>query len=231
MSGLNLGIAKGHFVGLRIATKIGAEVAKRKVTYIPGYTRNDGKAIPACCKMQAFVNHPRKDEGSIYTVTAWGKLADRCAKGMSPGKEFHADVRIESYYGRVWNNAGTLLTNPDGSEVKVLKHNFIIEDMRFGADGNKFVESDIAAGKRPQNWNDGGPGTEAWLAVLKARNDYTYDGTSDTFGYAKVVKPNTATAAAGAGLPAEVENATGGEALKEAFGKMGDAVVDLKEPF
>ena len=223
--GLNQGIAKGHLIGLRVASPLESDVdiTKRRVTYIPAYIRADGKPIRSLCKVTAFVNHKGSDKASLFTLSAWGKLADIFARGMSPGKEFYADVRIESYYANVYNKAGQKVLNPDGTDLQVLKHSYIVEDFLFGDDSKKYIDHEILNGKRPENWNDGAEGSAAWKAVLDRRNATQYQDGKATFGYAKVIK-RTVTAApqtTAGNLPNEVANAAGNaEALSKSFGNM-----------
>lgn len=200
MAGLNVGLASANFIGCRVATQLGCEVNRRQVTYIPAYVKN-GKNISPCAKITAFVND-LNGGSNVYTFTAWGKLADACAKSMSPGKEFHCEATPESYDARVWDTEGNVILKADGSPLTVRKINFVITRIRFGADSNKLITAEIAAGRRPTNWNDNGPGREAFVAMLKAEHAKGYDGVSGTYGHAKVIKaaggaPVTATAGTG----------------------------------
>lgn len=221
----NEGVAKGHLVGLRVATPVGADVSKRRVIYTPGYIRADGKAIGQLCKVTCFLNHGKKanDKASLFTIHAWNKLADVFARGMSPGKELYAEVRMESYYSNVYNKGGQQLMNQDGTAVQVLKHTFTVTDFKFGDDSRKFINDEILNGKRPENWNDGAEGTAAWRAVLDRRNAAQYVDGRETFGYARVIKKTTTNTATGTGLPADVQTAAdqAGQ-LKESFGNMGE---------
>lgn len=234
--GSNQGKAKGHLVGLRVATQIGCETAKRKVTYIPGYIRGDGKQIQACCKVTAFINHEKDYGSSIFVVTGWGKLADILAKGMSPGKEFYADVRIKSYYGNVYNNAGHQVMNPDGSQLQTLRHNFVIEDFLFGDDGRNFIDNDILMKKRPANWNtEAGKG--AWLNILERRNAAVHVPGQATYGYAKVTMNKAATGQApvqtNTGMVTEAEVRAAAEqanALKTSFDQTNGAGEQAGQP-
>jgi hypothetical protein len=189
MAGLNRGLTQGMFIGCRVATQLGCDLNKRQVRYVPGYTNTSGKAVQAKCTVTAFVNDDRGN-ATTYDFVMWGKLADAAAKSLSPGKEFHCLVAPESYLGRVWDKTGNLVTNPDGTELKVRKTNYKITKMIFGADAQKFVDYEIQNRLRPVNWNDGGAGTEAWKTLLKAKHAYVYDGVSPEFGYAKVISPS-----------------------------------------
>lgn len=188
MAGLNVGMGSATFIGCRVATQLGCENNRRQVVYIPAYNKN-GKDISACCKITAFVNELRGG-ANVHTFTAWGKLADACAKSMSPGKEFHCHARPESYDGRVFDGDGNVILKADGSKLTVRKTNFVITSIRFGADSEKLIAAEITAGRRPVGWNDNGPGSEAFRAMLKAEHAKTYDGTSKTYGHSRVL--NTA---------------------------------------
>lgn len=208
MAGTSIGMGTIMLVGMRVSVP---------PTFIPGYTKPDGKEINPCLKVRAYVNR-KNGRSDIYDVRMWGNLAITGAKSLSVGKEFHARLRPESYEGRVWKDKGaTLLTNSDGTDVKVLKHSFVVEDIVFGAESNKHITEEIAAGKRPANWNDGGEGSKAYKAVLIARKEFKYDGTSKTFGYAKVQKNGTSHAPE-APLQNQVATAANNPALQQAFG-------------
>jgi len=208
MAGTSIGMGTVTLVGLRVSVP---------PTYIPGYTKPDGKKVNPCLKVRAFINNKR-GKSDIYDIRMWGPLADTGAKSLSVGKEFHATLRPESYEGRVWKDQGSsLVLNSDGTELKVLKHCFVVEDIVFGAESNKHIQEEIASGKRPATWNDGGQGTAAWKAILNSRKEYKYDGNAETFGYAKVRKNGTTHS--GANLQNQVAAAAdGNKAVQDAFG-------------
>jgi len=206
MAGTSIGMGTSMLVGLRVSVP---------PTYIPAYEKN-GQTINACLKVRAFINR-KTDRSDIYDLRLWGKLADIGARSLSVGKEFHAEVRPESYNGRVWGDKGAkLCLNSDGTPVTTLKTAFVVKDIVFGAESNKHIAEEIAAGKRPATYNDGGQGSQAWSAILKTRAAYVYDGASPTFGYAKVFKAGTAVAG-------DLQNAVAGavdntQAVNDAFG-------------
>lgn len=201
MGGLNVGMGNATFIGCRVATQLGCENNRRQVVYIPTYNKS-GKDISACCKITAFVNELRGGS-NVHSFTAWGKLADACAKSMGPGKEFHCTARPESYDARVFDADGNVILKADGSPLTVRKTNFVITEIRFGADSEKLIAAEIAAGRRPPNYNDNGPGSEAFRTMMKAEHAKTYDGVSETYGHARVLK-----AAGGAPVVAAQAGAT-----------------------
>lgn len=219
MAGTSIGMGTSTLVGLRVSVP---------PTYIPAYEKN-GQTINACLKVRAFVNR-KNDRSDIYDLRMWGKLADIGARSLSVGKEFHAEVRPESYQGRVWADKGAkLCLNSDGTPVTTLKTAFVVKDIVFGAESEKHIAEEIAAGKRPHNYNDGGQGSATWSATLKIRAAYMYDGTSPTFGYAKVFK-------AGEAVANNLQNAVAGavdnsQAVNAAFGNAAALAATNGNPF
>lgn len=206
MAGSSMGMETCSLVGLRISVP---------PTYIPGYEKN-GQTIQPCLKVRAILND-KNEKSTIFDMRLWGKLADIGAKSLMVGKEFHAECRIESYDGRVWRDKGNeLVLNSDGSPVLVTKHSFVVEKIRFGAESEKHITNEIAAGKRPANWNDGGEGSKLWAKILSDRAAYEYQG-GDTYGYAKVRK-NGEVYTGGKTLQNQVANAADNPAVQWAFG-------------
>lgn len=215
MGGTSIGMGSCNLVGLRVSVP---------PTYIPGYEKN-GQTINPCLKVRAFVNR-KNGRSDIYDLRLWGKLADIGARSLSVGKEFHAELRPESYEGRVWKDKGKeLVLNSDGTPVTVLKTAFVVKDIVFGAESNKHITDEIAAGKRPANYNDGAQGSAAWSATLKQRaactttRTETINGqTVEMFGHAIVRRAGATAAPAGNNLQGAVANAADNPNLQAAFG-------------
>ena len=202
MAGSNRGIARVNLFGCRVATSVkpGTTVLQRKVRFIPGGVNADGKKVDDCCRVDCFVNDRRGS--SIYTVVAWGKLATIFAHGMAPGKEFNCIGYLKSYDGKIWDEDGKLITRKDGSPLTVRKHEVKVIDFTWGSDSNNLIAAEIVSKARPANWNDGGEGAAKFLAERKEALAKPYDGTSDTYGYARVHKTNrTAALATGTAAP------------------------------
>lgn len=131
-------------------------------------------------------------EGRVdfISLTVWGKLADICAKSMSPGKEFNCLADLHTYLGRVFYNQ-TVLTAQDGSPITTRKVSFTITRLTFGEESNKFIAAEIAAGLRPAGWNAiGTPAYNDWREKLKARSALAFNPNLPTFGYAQVILPS-----------------------------------------
>jgi hypothetical protein len=209
-----MGKGTAHFTGLR--------VGKNGVTYIPGYNKN-GQTINACARISAFVNG-KNERSDVFTFTAWGKLADIMAKSLSPGKEFHCDARPESYDGRVFDGNRNVMLKEDGTPLMTRKVSFrITGGVIFGAESNKQISDEIAAGKRPANWNVENHADQAlWRQILAGRTALTYQG-GDTYGYATVHKTS------GTSLPAQVAGAAEGQSPAQAMAENVGQVVDQSQ--
>ena len=235
MAGGSLGMQRTTLVGLRVAAT---------PTYIPGYEKN-GQTIQQLLKVPVILNDKSRKEvrKTYFTISIWGKLADSAAKSLSIGKEFHCDVRIDSYDAKVWNKNRELVLNPDGTPVTTKKHSFVCETFRYGEDSQKFITEDIARGKRPQNWNDGSEeGRKAWLAVIETRKNDNKMRVKDgktVFGHAevrqngqmynggKMVQAPEQTAT----LQTQVANAADNSAVNQVFGNTQNATADDGNPF
>lgn len=217
MAGTSIGMGKSHLTGLRVSVP---------PTYIPAYEKN-GQNISSCLKVKAFCNR-KNDRSDVFDLTMWGKLADAGAKSLSVGKEIHVEARPESYDGRIWDEDNNVITKKDGTPLTVRRINFVVTDIVFGSESDKHIQAEIAAGRRPPNYNDGAQGSDAWRATLKARAAFVYDGSADMYGFAKVRKAGTTGVAAQQSLQNQVAGATNGAgAVQAAFGgvtKVADAV-------
>jgi hypothetical protein len=218
-----MGMQTVNLVGLRVSVP---------PQYTPGYEKN-GQTISPCLRVRAYLND-KNDKSTIYDLRLWGKLADVGAKSLSIGKEFHCTARVDSYQGRVWKDKGNeLVLNSDGSPCLTLKHSFVVEKIRFGAESEKFITEEIANGKRPANWNDGGEGAKAWRATLKARMAMTtfYEKDGKTYYGHAIVRKNGEVHGVQAGqtLQNQVANAANNPNVQQAFG--GAQAVASGNPF
>lgn len=190
------------FSGLRVAS----------TNYTPAHSKN-GKNISAKLVVNAFMNIASKannGEGRNEAVpfTIWGKLADICAKSMSPGKEFNCIAQLRVYNGRVFmpstvqGQPGQQINDSTGQPVLTKKFSYTITMLTFGEESNKHIMNEIQAGVRPADWNvAGSQGQAAWKATLQARQAIVFDPAKPTFGYARVYQPQ------GAGIGAYIQGA------------------------
>jgi hypothetical protein len=208
MSGSARSLEISCFSGLRVAS----------MSYTPAHSKN-GKNISAKLVVNAFMNIASKanaGEGRNEAVpfTIWGKLADICAKSMSPGKEFNCHAQLHVYMGRVFmpslvpGTPGQQINDSTGQPVLTKKFSYTIDRLTFGEESNKHILNEIQAGVRPPDWNVAGtPGQAAWKAQLQTRQAIQFDPNLPTFGYARIYLPQ------GAGIGAYVQNQPIGAAV------------------
>lgn len=201
MSGRSIGLASVHFSGVRVTGPL---------TYIPSYTKADGKVVPAKCIIPVCKNSHKgttvKPDGTVekgrrdyFKLTAWAKLADIMARSCPIGKALDALCEPRSYMGKLHNADGSFRTDAAGTPIDVQKISFnMIVAPVFGEESQNQIDKEIKDGKRPANWDvKGHPDYEMWTNILKARQAYSWDGVSDTFLYARVKRPTNGTVLVG----------------------------------
>jgi len=227
--GRSLGLATASFSGLRV----GGVERTASMTYIQAHTKN-GKDIQQRCIINCFLNtnrgHDRDgSEGRShrFRVVAWGGLADICARNLSAGKAIDIVCKPHSYEGRLYDSAGNMRIEANGSPVLVERVGFTLTELpNFGEDSRKVIDQEIAEGRRPVNWEVAShPDSATWATMLLDRQKLQFIPGSATFGNARVVVPSgpgvvlaqqkptgrayREQAAAGGALPA-AGNTTGG---------------------
>ncbi len=200
MSGSARSLQSCSFGGLRVASTY----------YTPAYSKN-GENINAKLEINAFINQPKKTD-QIIKLTAWGKLADSCAKSMSKGKEFAAfNCELNVYDKRVFmpslvaGQPGTPVLKPDGSPLTIKSQSYTIGRLGYGMESEKHIAREIQEHVRPIGWNVMGSVEAAqWKEILNARKAIMFDPNSPTgtFGYATIRMPQ------GVGIGAYIPNQT-----------------------
>lgn len=194
-TGTSYGSALTTFEGLRVAGQ---------TLYIPDVTDAGGKTTNRHIRIPVYMNERRSDRPNRFSITAWGKLADVCANLLAVGTEFNCKCRPNSYQGRVFDRNGQPLLYPDGSPITTEKVSFSIAlDFKIIADSRKTIEAEIAAGKRPLGWDDGGAGQEAWRQARKIIAQQQYVPGAATFGHARVMVPGGVAQPMAGGVSAE----------------------------
>jgi len=205
------------FFGLRVAS----------CNYFPAHSKN-GSNVSQRCTINAFMNIASKanngeGQSTVVPLTAWGKLADVCAKSMSPGKEFHCSAELKGYEARVFHNQQPVVM-PDGTTLTTNKLGFSITKLLFGEESAKHIANEIQSGIRPADWNlAGSAGYNAWRETLKLRNTLAFDPTQPVFGYAKVILPQ------GPGIGAYTPQATAAPVFAPATAAVEAAVVNAAQ--
>jgi hypothetical protein len=184
MAGTKNGFVKTNMVGCRVAT-----TDKNPMRYVPAHTKADGSFVSARLEIPVLVNEYGSKDPDAYKLVAWGGRADMFAKALSQGKEMNFYLTPKSYFRKVYNNQNQVVMQPDGSgPLMVRSLSFTIRDFTWGADSEKLVGLEIAAGIRGAGWNNpNSPDYTAWRSMIDARKSLFYDGVSPTFGYAKVM--------------------------------------------
>jgi len=188
MGGSSTAVNHGSLLGCRVA---GA------ANYIPAHIKTGVTKITR--QMATFTVYQNiKEKTSKFRITAFGKMADIIAKSAAPGKELNLFCKMHSYSGRVFigndaNGRANYVLGTDGQELKIDKVGFVIEDISFGADSDKLIQSEIQSGQRPPMWNIAGhPDNAAWKEICGQRNALKFVAGSTQFGYARVITPNGA---------------------------------------
>lgn len=197
-----------------------------ELQYIPAHVDAAGKKNNAQCNFSVYANGKKRKDGSegrkdTFRLTAWGKLADACARGLHAGMAIDVLGKLQSYKARVWvvDAAGNRvpMTDAAGQPVMQTKVGLTIEDFQFAEENSKFIADEISKGRRPQFWNVvGHQHFAAYKEALQAKkaNKQMFTPGMQTFGFAKVFVPqgatiisDTGTAAPAGGLPNQVNAA------------------------
>lgn len=212
----------------------------RQPTYVPAHEKN-GKTINAKFLGNVAVNYKRNgyERTDYHDIVAWGKTANLLALTCSKGKELtRIEGRLESYRGQVKKNtgqgkAGEVVLNDDGSKATTSRTSIRVDEFSLGADARSVIEEEMgrkdANGNpmRPLYWNrpdldpkpEGQKDADIWKEKITARCALDYDGTSATFGFAKVIQPSVSDAAPAPALQQQVAAAANGGAVDAAFGQ------------
>ena len=172
-----------------------------QLTYIPAHIKQDGKRVNAQVKIPVGFNssragidpatgEPRKE---WFTLVAWGKLADTCARTCFVGKELAITGRPNHYTGTLFMNRQPMV-GPDGQPIKIMKVSYVIDQITFGADSQRHIDDEIARGIRPPQWNvKNTQDAQIWQQICRQRLNEVWDGKSETFGAARVFVPQGVT--------------------------------------
>ncbi len=131
--------------------------------YYPAYNKK-GHNVKQRIVISALTGHGE------MKLTAWGKIADICAKSLSPGKEFHAMAEASAL--------------PRNSKAVL-----VLSRLTFGEDSPNLINYEVMCGRRPVDWCIPNTADHAeWRKQLQTRVDTEYDPKTHTltFGYADV---------------------------------------------
>lgn len=161
----------------------------KHMTYIPAYIRN-GEKVSQSVKFSVMGNSHRTDKTSIIQVQVWNQLADTVAKSLGIGREVTIYGRLDSYMGNLFNADGSQRLDNNGAPIQIRKTVVVVEDIHFGVESNKLINTEIQHGLRGPNWQQQGhPDQVAWANRNKQRQAVVWDMQAPTFGYARVSIP------------------------------------------
>ena len=199
------------------------------VKYTPPYTKQGGKPVAAKASIPVMITNPdytdpvsgERVDGSttIAFLTAWGKLADTCAKYLPVGKEFSCMCDVNSFQSRLIDDVSKqTVLNAAGQALMTVKHGFTIipGTFRFGNDSAAQIQKEITEGKRSIGWDgklevdkieaalatgqlqtllaQAKQGVAAWEQMRAAIKNQVYVPGMAMFGVAEVVQPTDALA-------------------------------------
>ena len=198
---------------------INARVAAQS-TFTPAYTKiGTTTVIPARISIPVMITNPpyyvdgvRKEGGTALAyITAYGSLAESCAKYLVNGKEFDCECNISSYESHIKDQAtGGMVINAAGQPAVTIKNGFTMVpgSLRYGADSKVQIAKEINSGYRPVGWDGTLPidqveqamitgelpgliqrakqGPAAWKAKQEALKALKYTPGMLEFGAAKV---------------------------------------------
>ena len=232
-----------NVIGESIMSNAVASFTGVRVAGQPKYTRaytKAGSGTPVAQKISipCIVNNPPYVDGQgklvetekvLIFITAWGKLADTCAKYLPEGKEFDCDCNINSFNSRVIDPAtGKAILSASGQPCVTIKQGYtmIPSSFRFGQDSAAQIDKE----KRPVGWNGQLPldmiegalaagtignllaqakqGPAMWEAKRTILKNLVFTPGMREFGAALVVEPEGAAQTAYAPLADQVAAAT-----------------------
>ena len=186
--GRAIGIAGTFMAGVRVAGQL---------TYIPAYVKADGTKRSQRCVIPVYRNSNRgtnqktgeKGRVDSFKLTAWGKLADVCAKSLPPGTAIDVFCEPQSYLGYLFNQDGSPRLDNAGQPIQTTKVSFTVLNIVFGEDSEKQIDREIADGRRPQFWNvKGHQDYQAWKSILQQKQAVTWNGGPE-FVHARISWP------------------------------------------
>ena len=159
-------------------------------TYIPEF--HDGKKVISSC-INVTILEKHNGRRQPLKLIAWGKLADSMAKHCATGIHIDCLASPQSYSGYLFDKDGNHVIDRNGYPIAVSKVSFTVSNIIFGGNGK---HKSLLIGELPEYWMvDGHYHNELWraqcaLADMKRLDDNAvkYDGKSEYFGYAKIVK-------------------------------------------
>ena len=170
-------------------TVLGARVAtteKNKMKYYPAYKNAKGAEVSNRLTVPILVNERGQETPFNMIITVWGKLADVCAKSLSPGREVHMILTPKQYASTYKQNGDTVIVN--NKPLTITNTNYTVKEIKFGAESASHIASEIKKKYRGEDWFK--PGHDDNTALNERRNKINalvYTPGSTTLGYAVIM--------------------------------------------
>ena len=179
------GFVKTEVFGARVATSATPKEGSKKMTYYPAFTNAKGKEVSARLTIPVLVNVRNQEQPSNMQLTAWGKMADICAKALSPGREISFIATPGQYQSQYKIKGQPVLI--EGKPLNITGYSYRLDRITFGAESAAFIKYEIDLGLRKENWFKPGNADAVELDIRrKGINSLEYTPGIATFGYASV---------------------------------------------
>ena len=189
------GIMNLNVIGARVATSADGKEGAKKMMYYPAYKNDKGEDKSARLTIPVLINLRNQEQPSNILLTAWGKMADICAKALSPGREISFTAEPRQYMSQYKIKGQPVLI--EGKPLNITGYSYTLKNISFGAESAAFVASEVARGLRGADWfKPGHADNVALTARRKGINDTAYAPGVATFGYSAVGGSPAATAPA-----------------------------------
>jgi len=172
-----------------VMTIFGGRVAtndKTQMKYYPEYTNAKGVKVSNRLTVPILVNERNQETPFNMIVTVWGKLADICAKSLSPGREVNMVVEPRQYSSTYKQAGKNVLV--ENKPLTITNISYRVKDIKFGAESAAHIASEVSRGIRGVDWFK--PGHIDNIALNTRRkeiNSMVYIPGAVSFGYASVV--------------------------------------------
>jgi len=183
-------------ISVVICSMMGIRVGGQLV-YTPAHFNAAGKEINQRVTIPVYANSNKgtnsdgsKGRTDKFELVAWGGLADTCCRSLSPGKALDVVGELHSYNKRLFNQDRSARVDAAGVHIETPRTAITIRQIIFGEESIKFIQNEIAEGKRPVNWNvEGHPEWQTWKDWLNKKKLIKWDCMSNEFFHARVQLP------------------------------------------
>ena len=179
------GIATLQIIDGQMATSSTPKENSKKLMYYPAYKNEKGEDKNARLTIPVLVNLRNQEHPSNMLITAWGKMADVCAKALSPGRGISFTAEPRQYQTQYKIKGQPVLI--EGKPLNMTGYSYTLKEISFGAESAGFIASEIGRGLRGADWfKPGSTDAQILSARRKEINSLELVQGMSTFGYATV---------------------------------------------